>query len=142
MRTLAVVVVNLNAGAFLSECLRSVFTEPRDSKLRVTVVDNGSTDGSLELIGRGFPDVRVIKNGRNVGFAAAANIALREIRDAGEADYVLLLDAGRCLRQGAADKVFDPELLSRVFRTPVAVDHNPASGRPRVTWNASPGTRP
>jgi len=75
--------------------------------------------------------------------ACVAVVVTHELNLAAEmADYVLLLDAGRCLRQGTADKVFDPELLSRVFRTPVAVDHNPASGRPRVTWNVSPGTRP
>ena len=53
------------------------------------------------------------------------------------ADYVLLLDAGRCLRQGTPEEAFDPTLLTRVFRTPVTVDHNPSSGRPRVTWSAS-----
>lgn len=67
-----------------------------------------------------------------------AVIVTHELNLAAElADYVLLLDAGRCLRQGTAEQVFDAELLSRVFRTPVAVDRNPSSGRPRVTWSAS-----
>ena len=107
MRTLAVVIVSLNAGAFSGQCLRSEFTETRDSEMRVTVVDNGSTDGSLEIVGREFPHVRVIKNGRNLGFAAAANIALREIRDAGEADYVLLLNPDTIILDGAIDKLAD-----------------------------------
>jgi iron complex transport system ATP-binding protein len=50
------------------------------------------------------------------------------------ADRVLLLDGGRLIRQGPPEAVFEPDLLSRVFRTPVAVDRNPASGRPRITW--------
>jgi iron complex transport system ATP-binding protein len=67
-----------------------------------------------------------------------AVVVTHELNLAAElADYVLLLEAGHCLRQGSADQVFDTELLSRVFRTPVAVDQNPASGRPRVTWTAS-----
>lgn len=67
-----------------------------------------------------------------------AVIVTHELNLAAElADYVLLLDSGRCLRQGTANEVFDPELLSRVFRTPVAVDQNPTSGRPRLTWSAS-----
>jgi iron complex transport system ATP-binding protein len=52
------------------------------------------------------------------------------------ADCVLLLDGGHCLRQGQPEEVFEAELLSRVFRTPVAVDQNPSSGRPRATWVA------
>ena len=55
---------------------------------------------------------------------------------AGLADYLLVLDAGRCVCQGKPDQVFQPDLLSRVFRTPVRVDRNPSSGRPRVDWVA------
>ncbi len=52
------------------------------------------------------------------------------------ADYVVLLQGGNCLIQGRAEEVFQAELLSRAFRTPVLVDKNPSSGRPRVTWIA------
>ncbi|MGD1103005.1 MAG: ABC transporter ATP-binding protein [Terriglobia bacterium] len=52
------------------------------------------------------------------------------------ADYVVLLEGGNCLRQGKAEDVFQADLLSRAFRTPVLVDKNPSSGRPRVTWVA------
>src|SRR5271157_1571367 len=52
------------------------------------------------------------------------------------ADYVVLLEGGNCLRQGKAEEVFQADLLSRAFRTPVLVDKNPSSGRPRVTWVA------
>jgi iron complex transport system ATP-binding protein len=50
------------------------------------------------------------------------------------ADRVLLLEAGRLLRQGPPEAVFEADLLSRAFKTPVAVDLNPSSGRPRITW--------
>ena len=52
------------------------------------------------------------------------------------ADYVVLLQGGNCLRQGKAEDVFQADLLSQAFRTPVLVDKNPSSGRPRVTWVA------
>jgi iron complex transport system ATP-binding protein len=73
--------------------------------------------------------------------AAAENfvtvIVTHELNLAAElADYLVLLDAGRCLCQGEPEQVLQSELLSRVFRTPVAVDRNPSSGRPRVTWVA------
>jgi iron complex transport system ATP-binding protein len=52
------------------------------------------------------------------------------------ADYVVLLHGGKCLCQGKPEEVFQADLLSRAFRTPVLVDKNPSSGRPRVTWVA------
>lgn len=65
----------------------------------------------------------------------AAIIVTHELNLAAEmADTLLLLESGRCLGMGKPEDVLRPELLSRVFRTPVAVDRNPASGRPRVTW--------
>jgi len=65
----------------------------------------------------------------------AAIIVTHELNLAAEmADKILLLEAGRCLSLGKPEDVLRSELLSRVFRTPVAVDRNPATGRPRVTW--------
>jgi len=65
-----------------------------------------------------------------------AVVVTHELNLAAElADYVLLLDSGRCLRQGTPEEVFEAELLSRVFRARVLVDQNPTSGRPRVTWS-------
>lgn len=52
------------------------------------------------------------------------------------ADRLLLLDGGRCLCQGTPEQVLESDRLSRVFRTPVVVDRNPSSGRPRVSWVA------
>ena len=72
---------------------------------------------------------------RSEGFIAV--IVTHELNLASElADKLILLEAGRCLCQGSAEEVFRSELLSRVFRTPVSVDRNPSSGRPRVTWVA------
>ena len=67
-----------------------------------------------------------------------AIIITHELNLAAElADHLVLLDAGRCLAQGKPEQVLQSELLSRVFRTPVLVDQNPSSGRPRVTWVAA-----
>jgi iron complex transport system ATP-binding protein len=66
-----------------------------------------------------------------------AVIVTHELNLAAElADHLVLLEAGRSLAQGRPEQVLQSELLSRVFRTPVAVDRNPSSGRPRVTWVA------
>lgn len=72
------------------------------------------------------------------GFAAI--IVTHELNLAAElAHTLLLLDAGRCIGHGSPEDVLKSELLSRVFRTPVEVDHNPASGRPRITWSTTKG---
>ncbi|HXF57853.1 MAG TPA: glycosyltransferase family 2 protein [Actinomycetota bacterium] len=84
---LAVVVVNYNSGAFLGRCLRSAFEAAGDARLEVVVVDNASTDGSLEAA-RGLPGVRVVRNRTNRGFAAAANQGIQ----ATSAPFVLLLN--------------------------------------------------
>ena len=66
-----------------------------------------------------------------------AVVVTHELNLAAEmADFILLLEAGRCLSQGSPAQVLESGALSRVFRTPVAVDRNPSSGRPRVTWIA------
>jgi len=92
MRKLAAVVVNFNAGPWLEECLGSLAGAAEGFEVEVEVVDNGSTDGSPDAASRKFPEMRLSRTGRNLGFAAAANIALRRIRDEGKADYVLLLN--------------------------------------------------
>jgi cobalamin transport system ATP-binding protein len=62
-------------------------------------------------------------------------IVTHELNLAAEmADHLLLLEAGHCLGQGKPEQVLRADLLSRVFRTPVEVDPNPSSGRPRVNW--------
>ncbi|HXD57565.1 MAG TPA: glycosyltransferase family 2 protein [Thermoleophilaceae bacterium] len=81
----AVVIPNWNGARWLPGCLDSLAAEPLQPS-EVIVVDNGSTDGSLELLReRG---VRVIELGRNTGFAFAANRGL----EAASADYVALVN--------------------------------------------------
>ena len=85
---LAVVVVNHNAGPYLRRCMESVHTAAGDVALDVVVVDNASKDGSVERGVDGYPDVRIIRNRQNRGFAAAAN---QGIASTG-APFVLLLN--------------------------------------------------
>jgi N-acetylglucosaminyl-diphospho-decaprenol L-rhamnosyltransferase len=71
--TVAVVVVSFETRDLLQRCLASVRT---DQPVETVVVDNGSTDGSPELVRDEFPDVRLVVNHRNRGYGAAANQAL------------------------------------------------------------------
>ncbi len=69
---ISVVVVNWNAKADLASCLESL-EQQTDRDFETIVVDNGSTDGSLELLRTRFRSVRVIANGTNLGFAEGCN---------------------------------------------------------------------
>lgn len=78
---LSVIIVNWNTCELLENCLYSLFEElQRFDNPEVIVVDNASTDGSAAMIKGQFPCVRLIENAKNLGFAAANNIALREAR--------------------------------------------------------------
>ena len=85
---LSVVIVNYNVKFFLEQCLYSVLraTESMDSE--VFVVDNCSTDDSLEYLRPLFPQVIFIENKDNVGFSRANNQAIREAKG----EYILLLN--------------------------------------------------
>lgn len=72
---LTVCIVNYNGGEFLPACIESVLESDLDSVPEIVVVDNRSTDGSMELIRKRFPGVRIIENERNTGFASANNRA-------------------------------------------------------------------
>lgn len=92
---LTIVVINWNTRHFLSECLRSIYASPPDGEFEVVVVDNASTDGSLDMVRADYPQTRLIANPANVGFPAANNQGIQ----ASQADYILLLnsDAQVCL---------------------------------------------
>lgn len=88
----AVVVVNWNGGEYLAVCLESVLaaTRPKGG-LGVYVVDNGSTDGSAEMVEDQFPEVKLIKNQQNLGFAEGNNVGLRQALKDG-AEYLVVLN--------------------------------------------------
>lgn len=86
--TVAVLVVNWNAGALLGRCLQSLASQTR-SPDRVVVVDNASSDDSLELAAPHLGAAEVIRLKDNVGFARANNIAARA---AGDVDALALLN--------------------------------------------------
>ena len=84
---LSVVIVNYNVKYLLEQCLRSVLVATNGFDAEIWVVDNASTDGSIEYLRPRFPDVRFIENTDNSGFARANNQALRICRG----EYVLSL---------------------------------------------------
>jgi GT2 family glycosyltransferase len=99
MTDLSVVIVNWNTREFLSRCLRSVYDSTLDLDFEVIVVDNGSTDGSQEMVRQEFPGVSLIVNTENKGFAKANNQAIRRSRGR----HVLLLNSDAFVRENTIE---------------------------------------
>ena len=88
MAHIAVVILNWNGREFLRKFLPSVLANSQDVA-EVIIADNASTDSSIEFLQNNFPQVRIINNRTNGGFARGYNEALAEV----EADYFVLLNS-------------------------------------------------
>lgn len=86
----SVIVVNWNGKEDTLECL-SHLKESTYPNLGIIVVDNGSIDGSQEAIKGSFPNVKLIENGRNLGYSLASNIGMQAAIQEGS-KYVLILN--------------------------------------------------
>lgn len=85
---LSVVIVNYNVSHYLLQCVDSLSHALRGTDSEVIVVDNHSRDNSVTLLRLYHPEVRIVENLHNLGFAKANNIAIRQSRG----EYVLLLN--------------------------------------------------
>ena len=85
---LSVVIINYNVKYFLEQCLRSVLKASKYVETEIFVVDNNSSDGSLEYLRPLFPEVVFIANKDNPGFSKANNQAIKLT----QGEYILLLN--------------------------------------------------
>jgi GT2 family glycosyltransferase len=99
MLDLTVIIVTWNARSCIEDCLRSITPLSADHGTRIIVVDNNSTDGTVSYIETTFPDVSLIKNKENIGFAAASNQGFRLARS----PILLLLNPDTVVRPGALE---------------------------------------
>jgi GT2 family glycosyltransferase len=76
----SIIIVNLNTKDLLLGCLRSVFADTSGLAAEVIVIDNGSSDGSVEMVRQEFPQVRLKLNATNEGFARPNNEGMRMAR--------------------------------------------------------------
>ncbi len=96
---LSVIILNYNTKALLQKCLQSVFRSQTSLPFEVFVSDNGSTDGSVEMISAHFPKVKLIINATNLGFSAGNNAAIKQT----QGRYVLLLNSDTEVRPDTID---------------------------------------
>lgn len=97
----SVMLVNWNTREMTLECLRTVFSQTRDIPFEVIVVDNGSHDGSAEAIRAEFPQVILMAEKDNHGFALATNISVERARG----KYVLLLNTDTLVLDRAIERL-------------------------------------
>lgn len=98
---LSVCIVTYRARDFLRDCLHSLYENTDGLRLEVIVADNGSNDGTVEMLRREFPEVSLIENESNLGFTRPSNQCLRLSRG----QYALLLNP---------DTLILPQALNRL----------------------------
>lgn len=115
----AVVVVNWNGREFLADCLRSVLAQDHAAGVQPIVIDNGSTDGSLEFLAAEFPQVECLRNAVN-NYAGANNLGVARARG----DHALLLNT---------DATIAPDCVRRLVE---ALDAAPraAAAAPKIVF--------
>jgi len=112
IRDVRAVVVSWNGRHLLPQCLDSLRAQTLyPALLEIVVVDNGSEDGTLEYLASEFPDVRVVRSERNLGFAGGANLGLTNFRG----DFVALVNN---------DATLAPDALQRMLGTMTRVGND------------------
>ncbi len=100
---LSVIIVSWNVRERLRTCLASLFRETKDLNWEIFVIDNDSKDGSAEMVLNDFPDVQLIVNKKNLGFAAASNQGIKKARG----EFILLLNPDTELKENSFAKTVE-----------------------------------
>ncbi len=143
----AVVVLTWNSREDVPECLESLRLQVRPGDA-VLVVDNGSTDGTVEAVHRAHPWAEVAENGSNLGYAAGNNAGIRKALDRGF-DAVLVLNPDTVLLPGAVEALlaaFDAAPRAGAFQPVLLLHSDPGRAdslglRPRRTFGAEDAGR-
>lgn len=98
----SIIIVNYNTKELTRKCLKSVFENTEDINFEVIVSDNGSTDGSIEMIKSEYPQVLLIENNSNLGFGAANNQGLKIAKG----KYIFFLNSDTILLNNAVNLFF------------------------------------
>ncbi|MCK9209503.1 MAG: glycosyltransferase [Ignavibacteriaceae bacterium] len=98
---LSIIIVNYNVKEFLQNLLTSLFKAVTNISSEIIVVDNGSDDGSVELLREKFPQVTLIANNENLGFSKANNLGLKIAKG----KFLLLLNPDTIVQEDTFEKL-------------------------------------
>lgn len=93
----AIIIVTYNSEHFIIKCLHSIQKNNYKYK-KIIIIDNNSSDKTIAVIKKEFPQVTIIENDNNLGFAAANNIAVRFISKKFNPKYIMLLNPDTCIK--------------------------------------------
>ncbi|MEE1247080.1 MAG: glycosyltransferase family 2 protein [Acutalibacteraceae bacterium] len=96
-------IVTYNNISTIAKTLETLFGETKDIDFKLYVLDNGSSDGTPEFIEKNYPDVTVIRSGKNVGFGAGHNIIINQV----ESKYHAVINPDIVLTQNVVKKMAD-----------------------------------
>lgn len=97
----SIIIVSWNVNSLLKKCLSSIYAYTKNIDFEVFVVDNASTDNTIESIKKEFPSANLIINSKNLGFAQANNQAIRQAKGR----YILLLNPDTELIESSIEKM-------------------------------------
>jgi GT2 family glycosyltransferase len=100
---ISIITVSWNTAPLLEDCIASILANPPTSPFEIWVVDNASTDDSPRMVREKFPQVHLVENRENVGFARANNQAIRQCAGT----YILLLNPDTLVASGALQALLD-----------------------------------
>lgn len=100
---ISIVIVNYNVKDFLQDCINSIYKSVFNGSFEIIVVDNNSSDDSVEELSKSFPDVKFIQLNENLGFSKANNIGFKN----SSGEYVLILNPDTILYSDTLQKSFD-----------------------------------
>jgi GT2 family glycosyltransferase len=103
MIDLGILIITYNSEKDILHCLQSIDMQPPKCSYGIVIVDNGSQDQTVKIVSQNFPNVKIMSNGANIGFAAANNVGLRSI----EARTYLLLNPDTIILPGALQALID-----------------------------------
>ena len=96
---LSIIIVNWNSEEYLRGCIPSIYQWTKETSCEVIVVDNDSPARNVDSVKEEFPEIRLVKSTRNLGFSGANNVGFRE----STGDYVLFLNPDTKLNSPAID---------------------------------------
>ena len=100
---ISIVIVNYNTKEYLLNCIDSIFQSKYRGNLEVIVVDNNSSDNSLQLIKKNENQIEIIENSTNLGFSKAVNIGLKKCNG----KYICILNPDTIIVYDCLEKLFD-----------------------------------
>ena len=106
------VIVTYNGIHWIDKCITSI--ENSSIKTNIIVVDNGSTDGSLEHITENFKNILLIKADKNLGFGQANNIGIKIAINEG-AEFVLLLNQDAWVEENTIETLYSLQILNPIY---------------------------